>query len=134
VDERRGDAVRLQPAPDMRSERLWRRDGAEWRVAVLSASRRSGACSRAPALRRIPRRVPPSLSSPLHRASPSLPPIAGMPPTISFSTGNGLATPVMTLRHHRSANTCRLRNANCELGCEMRPRAPLLGKNKQRTP
>lgn len=128
MDERRGGAV-LQPAPDMRSERLWRRDGAEWRVAVL---RRRDAAAHAVA---HPHSAA-SLSSPLHRASPSLSPAAGMPPTgcSSFSTGHGLATPVVTLRHRRSANTCRLQNANCELGCEMRPRAPLLGKNKQRTP
>jgi len=130
VDERRGGAVRLQPAPDMRSEGLWRRGGAEWRVAVLTASRRSGACSRAPALRRIPvLAAPPRISVALvgRQNVPSLPPF--LPLRSPFSTGNGLATPVVTLRHRCSANTCRLQNANCELGCEMRPRAiPYLGK------
>lgn len=109
-----------QPAPDMRSEGLWRRGGGEWRVAVLRR-RRSGACRRAPAL--SPRPCP-------SRPRPRVAPRRALRHRVSLLRDLHLPTHVVTytLRHPSLADTydtcrardCKMRCKPAKLGCEVR--------------
>lgn len=100
----------------MRRERLWRRGGGEWRVAVLW-SFRSGACRRAPALVASLFR---SRSASRRSASPDVPraPSRGASPP-----------PSCTLHHCRSADTCAACVRLCKMQCKLRTRL----RNKSRT-
>jgi len=101
-----------QPAPDMRSEGLWRRGGGEWRVAVLRRRRVAAAHADAhPHSRRVLVRLVLESSfraSSLHRSSSSSP--SGVP--LSPRSPPTLLHIRCVMRNARRARETGLRNAS----------------------